>query len=259
MTRRISRRKFLAAAGAAIAAPTFLRARNLNSKLNIAMIACGGRGAANLKRRRRRKHRRSLRRQAKAPSRRPRPTYPHAKKFTDFRKIFDNPKAFDAVVVSTCEHTHAFATMLALENGKHVYCEKPLTYNICEARKIREEAAKSKVTTMMGIQNHANDNYRKRGRIDPGRRHRPGARGPRLGVACLGTSEPGSVEEERRKGSRWREGARLRHRPSDQGRARPGRSSTGISGSGRRRCVRSATSMSPVRAGIAGGISATAP
>jgi predicted dehydrogenase len=51
--------------------------------------------------------------------------------------------------------------MLALKNGKHVYCEKPLTHNIWEARKIREEAAKTKVATQMGIQNHANQNYRR--------------------------------------------------------------------------------------------------
>jgi len=63
--------------------------------------------------------------------------------------------------VSTCEHTHAFATMLALQHGKHVYCEKPLTHNIWEARRIREAAAKAKVTTQMGIQIHATENYRK--------------------------------------------------------------------------------------------------
>lgn len=86
--------------------------------------------------------------------------FPAARKYTDFRKVFDHPGDFDAVVVSTCEHTHAFATMLALKHGKHVYCEKPLTHNICEARKIREAAAKAKVSTQMGIQIHATENYR---------------------------------------------------------------------------------------------------
>src|SRR5437763_1786345 len=85
--------------------------------------------------------------------------YPAAKKFTDFRKLFDKPNFFDAVVVSTCEHTHAIATMLALKHGKHVYCEKPLTHNILEARLIRETAQKAKVTTQMGIQIHASENY----------------------------------------------------------------------------------------------------
>src|SRR3954468_24780988 len=87
--------------------------------------------------------------------------HPNAKKFSDFRKVFDQAKEFDAVVVSTCEHTHAFATMLALKANKHVYCEKPLTHNIWEARQIREAAAKAKVATQMGIQIHANENYRR--------------------------------------------------------------------------------------------------
>ena len=70
-------------------------------------------------------------------------------------------REFDAVVVSTTEHTHAFATLPALQLGKHVYCEKPLTYNIWEARTIREAAAKAKVATQMGTQIHAGDNYRR--------------------------------------------------------------------------------------------------
>ena len=68
----------------------------------------------------------------------------------DFRKLYDAEKQVDAVVVSTCEHTHAFATPPALRMGKHVYCEKPLTYNIAEARLIREAAAQAKVATQMG-------------------------------------------------------------------------------------------------------------
>src|SRR5205823_9231799 len=87
--------------------------------------------------------------------------FPNATKFSDFRRMFDDASAFDAVVVSTCEHTHAFATMLALQHGKHVYCEKPLTHNIWEARIIREAAAKTKLATQMGTQIHAEDNYRR--------------------------------------------------------------------------------------------------
>ncbi|HAV30925.1 MAG TPA: oxidoreductase, partial [Planctomycetaceae bacterium] len=51
---------------------------------------------------------------------------------------------------STCEHTHAFATLPALQLGKHVYCEKPLTHSVYEARVIREAAAKANVATQMG-------------------------------------------------------------------------------------------------------------
>jgi hypothetical protein len=76
--------------------------------------------------------------------------------------VFDKPDDFDAVVVSTAEHTHAFATYLALTHGKHVYCEKPLTYNIWEARFIRELAAKyPKLSTQMGNQGHASPARRK--------------------------------------------------------------------------------------------------
>jgi predicted dehydrogenase len=158
--RRITRRTFLAAAGATLMGPAILRGRNFADKLNIAMIGSGGRGAHNMK---------ELASEnivvlcdvnAKAVDAAA-VKYPDAKKFTDFRKVFDKPDLFDAVVVSTCEHTHAFATMLALKHGKHVYCEKPLTHNIWEARRIREEAAKVKVTTQMGIQMHASDTYRR--------------------------------------------------------------------------------------------------
>jgi predicted dehydrogenase len=161
--RRLSRRQFtrtmLTTAGAISVAPAFLRAQNLNNKLNIAIIGSGGRGGSNLE---------SVSSENivalcdvnsknldHAASK-----HPQAKKFSDFRKVFEHARDFDAVVVSTCEHTHAFATMLALQHGKHVYCEKPLTHNIWEARRIREAAAKTKVATQMGIQIHATENYR---------------------------------------------------------------------------------------------------
>jgi hypothetical protein len=87
--------------------------------------------------------------------------YPQARTFADFRMLYDYADEFDAVVVSTCEHTHALATLPALQMGKHVYCEKPLTHNVWEARVIREAAANAKVATQMGTQIHASDNYRR--------------------------------------------------------------------------------------------------
>src|SRR5262249_53307633 len=158
--RPVSRRTFLAAAGAAVAVPGYLRSSESPNRLNLAVIGTGGRGAANLG---------SVasenivalcdvnQRALDAAGEK----HPGARKFTDFRKVFDHAGSFDAVVVSTCEHTHAFATMLALRHGKHIYCEKPLTHNVWEARRVREEAAKSKVATQMGIQIHATDNYRR--------------------------------------------------------------------------------------------------
>src|SRR5262245_57309409 len=161
-SRRITRREFiggaLAGAGVVAAAPAILRGQSLNDKLNIAIIGAGGRGAANLKGVGSENivvlcdvNRTAL--DAAGVQ------YPKARKVADLRRVFDQPGAFDAVVVSTCEHTHAFSTMLALDAGKHVYCEKPLAYNIWETRRIREKAATVKVATQMGIQIHAGDNY----------------------------------------------------------------------------------------------------
>jgi predicted dehydrogenase len=163
----LSRRRFLKssatgiAAGAFLAgAPAFLRGRDLNSKVNIACIGVGGRGGSNLGSVSGENivavcdvNENNLNKAAAAHSK--------ARKEMDFRRLFDHQKEFDAVVVSTCEHTHAFATLPALQLGKHVYCEKPLTHNIWEARLIREAAAKAKVATQMGIQIHAMDNYRR--------------------------------------------------------------------------------------------------
>ena len=160
---RGSRRRFLAASAAgaaALAAPAFVRATSLNDKLRIAIIGAGGRGASNTAGVASEQivalcdvNQKAL--DAAAAK------FPEARTERDFRKLFDRPQDFDAVVVSTCEHTHAFATLRALECGKHVYCEKPLTHNIAEARTIREAAARTKVTTQMGIQIHATENYRR--------------------------------------------------------------------------------------------------
>lgn len=160
----IRRRQFLqttaAAGAAAFFAPAILHGANLNEKLNIAVIGCGGRGAANLD---------GVSSEnivalcdvneeavnAAAAK------HPKAKRFTDFRKLYDQPDLFDAVVVSTCEHTHAFAVLPALQLGKHVYCEKPLTHNVWEARILRQAAESAKAATQMGTQIHAGDNYRR--------------------------------------------------------------------------------------------------
>jgi hypothetical protein len=161
---RLNRRSFAqtlaAGAGAVLAAPAFLRGQNLNSKLNVAIIACGGRGASTLKGLSSENivslcdvNETNLEKAAQNHS--------EARKYADLRKVFDYEREFDAVAVSTCEHTHALATMLALKLKKHVFCEKPLTHNVWEARQVRLLAAKTKVATQMGIQMHATENYRR--------------------------------------------------------------------------------------------------
>ncbi len=82
--------------------------------------------------------------------------YPGAKKFYDFRTMFDEmEKSIDAVAVSTPDHTHYHPVMRALRAGKHVYCEKPLAHSVAECRIITETAAKMKVATQLGCQRHA--------------------------------------------------------------------------------------------------------
>ncbi len=278
--RQVTRREFVGsaiAAGAVFAhAPAVLRGQNLNSKLNIAVIGAGGRGRA------------SINELTLDPANPPKRTdgsgsldkhpdenivalcdinqesldsagvrFPKAQKFTDLRKVFDKPGAFDSVVVATAEHTHVFATYLALIHGKHVYCEKPLAYNIWETRLIRETAAKyPRLSTQMGNQGHASPARR----IDQGdpehRRHRQGERSARLGQSRVG---PAGC----RVGREVRQAARLLQRHPDRrsvprSDAGAARASTSTCGSARRRCGRSTRRTSRVRAGIAGGTSATA-
>jgi predicted dehydrogenase len=78
----------------------------------------------------------------------------------DFRKMLDKEKAIDAVLVATPDHVHAIATMAAINNGKHVYCEKPLTHSVYETRKIVQAAREAKVATQMGNHGHSGEGIR---------------------------------------------------------------------------------------------------
>ena len=86
--------------------------------------------------------------------------YPGAQTYKDFRKLIDQ-KDLDAIVVGTPDHTHAMASVAALKTGRHVYCEKPLTRTVSEARIVAETAAKHKRVTQIGTQIHAGGNYRR--------------------------------------------------------------------------------------------------
>jgi predicted dehydrogenase len=88
--------------------------------------------------------------------------FPKAKTYFDYRKMFDEMgKSFDAVTVSTPDHHHAVASLTAMKMGKHVYCQKPLTHTVYEARQMRETATKMKVATQMGNQGTAADGLRR--------------------------------------------------------------------------------------------------
>jgi predicted dehydrogenase len=160
-----TRRQFLVRGGlgaSALAAgfPAVLRARSPNEKLNIAIIGSGGRGAGNLAAV---SHENIValcdvnEGNLEAAARK----HPQARKYLDFRKLYDRASDIDAVVISSTEHTHALATLPALQLGKHVFCEKPLTHTVWEARVITEAAKQAGVATQMGIQIHAGSNFRR--------------------------------------------------------------------------------------------------
>jgi predicted dehydrogenase len=163
----MSRRQFiyssaLAASAAAWAGCTAVRPRRVsaNEKLNIGVIGAGGKGASDtdccasenivalcdvdekISASRRRK-------------------YPTAKFYKDFRRMLDREKALDAVIVSTPDHVHAIAAATAMRMGKHVYCQKPLTHSIYEARLLRKLSKERKVATQMGNQGSSEDGLRR--------------------------------------------------------------------------------------------------
>ncbi|MGA9453807.1 MAG: Gfo/Idh/MocA family oxidoreductase [Verrucomicrobiia bacterium] len=161
-SRRWNRRDFLrtttlTAGAMAFGVPTLLRGQNLNSKLNIAAIGAAGKGAsdtdccdseniyalcdvdADICAGQRQK-------------------YPQAKFYRDFRKMFDEAgRNIDAVTVSTPDHLHAVAASVAMRLGKNVYCQKPLTQTIYEARYLHTLAHKTGVITQMGNQGSSLD------------------------------------------------------------------------------------------------------
>jgi predicted dehydrogenase len=161
--RRINRRRFLyssAALSAAtlFAAPSLLRGRDLNGKLNIGMIGLGGKSGDNLK---------GVAGENVvalcdvdgASLDRIAAQYPQATKHRDFRRLLEQ-KDMDAVVVTTPDHIHAVASVAAMKLGKHVYCEKPLTHSVWEARELRKAARQYKVATQMGNGGHASESLR---------------------------------------------------------------------------------------------------
>jgi predicted dehydrogenase len=169
MNRKSSRRSFLKrsalAAGAAFGVPAILSARAPNEKLGIAVIGCGGQGSGNpglaaserlvalvdvdekiiantIK---------NLGDKVKDPP-----------VFYDYRKMFDaHASDLDAVFIATPDHHHAPAAVRAIRAGKSVFCEKPLTWCIYEARTLATEAKKNKVHTSMGNKVHAGEGYRR--------------------------------------------------------------------------------------------------
>lgn len=78
----------------------------------------------------------------------------------DFRKFFDDAKDVDAILCATPDHLHASVSLRAMREGKHVYCEKPLTHNVAEARMVSKVANETKVATQLGNQQHSGEHVR---------------------------------------------------------------------------------------------------
>jgi predicted dehydrogenase len=160
-----SRRQFikygsLAAGAAVVAGPYLLRGQNLNSRLNIAQIGCAGKGGSdaqwcatenlvalcdvnasavdNLKQ-----------------------YLPAAKGYKDYRELLEKEKGIDAVDIAVPDHSHAIIAAAAMKLGKHVYCQKPLTHDVSEARMLRDLARQYKVATQMGNQGSASNGLRR--------------------------------------------------------------------------------------------------
>lgn len=80
--------------------------------------------------------------------------------YEDFRVMLEKERSLDAIVCATPDNTHAYVSVLSMRAGKHVYCEKPLTHNIWEARKVRDVARETRLATQMGNQGTSDDNLR---------------------------------------------------------------------------------------------------
>jgi predicted dehydrogenase len=80
--------------------------------------------------------------------------------YEDFRVMLEQEKAIDAILCATPDHQHAYVTVTAMRQGKHVYCEKPLTHNVWEARLVSKVAKETGVATQLGNQGHSGDHIR---------------------------------------------------------------------------------------------------
>lgn len=158
MTRRLTRREFqhqsLVAGLGMLAASNWGYSASPNEKLNIGVIGAGGKGESNILG----VKKENIIAVAEVDDERGAKglkMIPKAKRYYDYREMLEKEPSLDAVIVSTPDHHHAPAAVMAMKMGKHVYCEKPLAHSIYEARVMQKIASEKKVATQMGNQGHA--------------------------------------------------------------------------------------------------------
>lgn len=170
-----------AAMGATLGAPLILRGADAastkaNSKMNFAIVGCGGQGRHDMKgiisagancvafcdpdpkawQAAQKDAEKMAGEGAKAGE-----SAKSGKGYDDYRKLLEDSSKFDAVLIATPDHWHAPICKAFMKAGKHIYCEKPLTHSIAEARELRELARSSKVVTQMGNQGSASISARR--------------------------------------------------------------------------------------------------
>jgi predicted dehydrogenase len=169
MSSKLNRRDFLKNAGAAGAGfwitgrqSVWAQEKGPNAKLNVACIGTGGRGEASVAGCAKENLVALCDVDEKRLNNAGEKFNKEAKRYTDYRIMLEKEeKNIDAVTVGTPDHHHAPAAVRALRMGKHVYCEKPMTHSIYEARTLTQLAAEKKVATQMGNQGHSNDERRR--------------------------------------------------------------------------------------------------
>ena len=161
--KNLSRRKFIGASSSAFAFQ-FVPSRvwGANERINLAGIGVGGKGTADVASAAKAGANVvalcdvDLNRGAKSIK-----EFSDAKVYSDFREMLEKQKDIDAVTISAPDHIHGVAAMAAMDLGKHIYCQKPLTHSIYEARTLTKAAARNKLVTQMGNQAHAGEPIRR--------------------------------------------------------------------------------------------------
>lgn len=162
-----SRRQFLRTtglgAGSILGFPAIVRGQNLNERIQVAAIGVGGKGSSDVDN------------VAKCgcdfvalcdvdlnPLKAKARQHPKAKQYQDFRKMLEEMDgSIDAVTISTPDHVHGVAAIMAMQAGKHVFCQKPLTQTVWESRVMRNLARDKKLATQMGNQGSAGEGLRR--------------------------------------------------------------------------------------------------